>query len=300
MSDRLYFDAISSQRNQALPSGTSRTRTASSGHTTGHTVTKKISNKDSSAIFKKILIAIIVALSLIVLAEIVFQLAIANELSLKTINIDSDLTLDHEAVLKSLGVQAGSRFYGIDDAWLKDRLLDLPQVMSANVEKVFPDTLALKLRARQAVVRAVANLEDGRQKMVIIDQRGVVFDWANKNHSNLPLLSGIEFRNFRFGLTLPSIIVPLLNDLQSLKEQSPAVFAAFSEFRLMPTVADGLELLTWTMLSPVPVRIGPSLAADNSVMILRVLSLLGKSIDDSNLQELDFRSPNLVLRRGAD
>jgi cell division protein FtsQ len=252
-------------------------------------------------LLKRILMVIIGLMLLVVAGEVVFQLGVAPQLRLQRVGLDSDLSLSQGDILMVAGARLGDQFYALDPEAMEQRLAKLPMVQSAEVSVQFPDALSIRLRSRQAVALSLLKGEDGVQRPVQIDDIGFIFDYGlPQDQESLPVLSGIEFRNFRLGMQLPQSVVPFLQDLRQLRVQAPALYQAFSEFKIQPVAANQVEILAYTINSPVGVRLNPRLSEERALYTLRTIEMISRTEELAAVREIDFRTNHVVYTRGAD
>jgi cell division protein FtsQ len=252
-------------------------------------------------LLKRILMCIIGLMLLVVAGEVVFQLGIAPQLRLQRVSLDSDLSLSQGDILSVAGVRLGDQFYALDPEAMEQRLAKLPMVQEAAVAAQFPDTLTIRLRGRQAVAVSLHKGGDGVQRLVQVDDLGFVFDYGlPQGQDSLPVLSGIEFRNFRLGMQLPQSVVPFLQDLRQLRVRAPALYQAFSEFKIQPVAANQVEILAYTINSPVGVRLNPRISEERALYTLRTIEMLSRTEGLLAVREIDFRTNHVVYTRGAD
>ncbi len=257
--------------------------------------------ESSDRLLKRILLTIIGLMVLVVALEVVFQAAIAPQMRLTRISLDSDLNLTQNSILSAAGVKLDDLYYSLDPRQIEQRLASLPIVQSVVVTTVFPDTLTIRLRSRQAIAIALLRLGDGEQRPVQIDDQGYVFEFGlPAGQETLPVLSGLEFRNFRLGLHLPPVIVPFLQDLRNLRSQSPALYQAFSEFKVQPVGGNQVEIVAYTINSPVGVRLNARLSEERGVYIVRTMDMLARTEGLNKIREIDFRTNNVVYTKGVD
>lgn len=258
-------------------------------------------DRDPEAAPRLILQVIIGVLCLVVLLELGFQIFVAPQMRIQRIGIDSDLELSHEAILSAAGISTNELFYAVDPATVEARLRNLPAVAEAKVQLIFPDALSIRVRSRQPLMVSLMRAEDGKQAPVLIDAMGCAFHVGLLPlQDELPVLTGIEFRNFRPGLQLPRSVVPFLQDLQALRLQDPSLFHAFSEFRLMPVGTGQVEIMAYTIMSSVGVRINARLSQEAALYILRTLDMIAHTEGMAKIREIDFRTNNVVYKKGDD
>lgn len=253
-------------------------------------------------VLHRILVVSIVLLALLVSGEIIFQVLIAPRLRIQNISIQTGPGLEEDQIRHALGLEQDLAYYGIDEAAMEETLRRIPAVQSVVVQRIFPDSLRVEVQTRQALVLSRVAGGEGGQQAVFIDAEGYAFAWAEGlgQYGNLPVLSGIDYRNFRLGLKLPAMVVEYLKALDALRKESPDLFHGFSEFRLVPVDQRELEVLVYTMVSRVPVRTGAHLDAKQAMYILQTMNLLKEHPLVGEIRELDFRTSNLVIRRGDE
>jgi cell division protein FtsQ len=258
-----------------------------------------VDGRDPEKLLRIILIIIIAILGLVVVLELGFQLLVAPQMRIQRITIDSDLALTRDAVLAAAGISADELYYAIDPVAVETRLQSIPAVQEVKVSTLFPDGLSIVLRSRKPLVVSLMHQEDGRQMPVLIDAMGVAFHVGLLPlQDDLPVLTGIEFRNFRLGLQLPRSVIPLLQDLQNLRLKDPNLFHAFSQFRLMPVGTGQVEVMAYTVTSTVGVRINAHLSQEAALYILRTLDLMMRTEGMSRIREIDFRTNSVVYKKG--
>lgn len=92
------------------------------------------------------------------------------------------------ALLEQVGVQRGTPILAIDLAEMRDRVIDLPWVKDARIERRLPDTLHVTLVER----RPLALWQRGRD-FTLVDQDGVAIDGQDvRRFHDLPVVIGDE------------------------------------------------------------------------------------------------------------
>ncbi len=113
----------------------------------------------------------------------------------------------------------------------------------------------------------------------------------------------------RLGSALPRAYAPLLADLRALRESEPALAALLSEVRVAeiggvgsavdgraPPATGESDLVLYLTTAAVPVRTRGPVDAGLVKYTLMVVDLLSKQGLLSDIQELDFRSGQVVYR----
>jgi len=220
------------------------------------------------------------------------------------VNVQSDVPLADDQVLAFSGIQGGEHWYTIATSAIQKRLEANPLIRQARVERIFPDTVRLTIWGRQPVALLLA-ASAGRTLPVLVDGDGVAFrQGSSRDDLNVPVISGLNAGSMAFGARLPSIYLSLFSDLRTLRQKAPALYAQLSEVRVMPESADaaaaqGYDLLLYLTSSPVPVLTRATI--DDSVVkyTLMVVDLLSRQGVLKDIQELDFRSGDVVYKRST-
>jgi cell division protein FtsQ len=240
-------------------------------------------------------------LILILLAELLFHFVIAPRIELRSVQLDSDLSISLEEVYAVGGISIGELFYHIDEAAIAQRLEALPDVKSASVRRLFPDSLGVTLTGRKPL--GILMVESaGVVLPALMDEDGVVFRLGLEiDQWNLPLLRGVRFDDFHPGAELDRSYDPMLDDIRRLRETAPELLRAFSEFRMEETYPGIYEWVLIPIHLPVRVRASVGLDREQGLYILKVLEVLRRR-GIEGIGEIDFRTGDVVYSRegGSD
>jgi hypothetical protein len=228
-------------------------------------------------------------------------------MQIRHVVVRSDVPLTDEQVLAISGIQGDEHWYSLGAAVIEKRLQANPLIRRAVVQKVFPDTVRMTVWGRQPVALVLAE-SGGRSLPVLVDGDGTVFKIGTTSAEvDLPVISGLAPGETSLGAELPRAYGSLFADLKVLREKSPSLFRLVSEIRIAP-LADSagaspspgdFDLLLYLTASPVPVRIRGSFDETLLKYTLMVLDLLSKQGILKDIQELDFRSGDVVYRLNA-
>ena len=215
--------------------------------------------------------------------------------------VHSDLALADDQVLALSGLAGGEHWYSVSTAAIEKRLETNPLVRRAHVDKVFPDTLRMTVwgRVPSALVLAVAS---GRTVPVLVDGDGVVFKiGATAADVDLPVISGIAAGDTVLGTALPRQYGRLFSDLAALRQSAPSLYALISEVKVVPPASDaaaaaGTDYLLYLTCAPVPIRARGTVDESLLRSALMVMDLLSRQGVVTTIQELDFRSGDVVYR----
>jgi cell division protein FtsQ len=246
-------------------------------------------------------LVLIAVLATAVVLEILFHLVIAPRFAISRVIVESELDLPNERILEIARIDGTEDFFSIEPGVVARNLERFHLVKSASVEKVFPDMVKIVITGRKPVVVSFAE-EKGRSVPLLIDEEGVVFrkgaagisDWS------LPVLSGIQFERVSVGTRLPAFLKPFLQDLRELQLSAPTYFNLVSEFRIVKNSEFDFEVILYPVSHRVPVRIGNEIDAELCSFLLVALDVLQGQEKLQNVQEIDFRTGEIVykLREG--
>ncbi|MBN1836218.1 MAG: FtsQ-type POTRA domain-containing protein [Spirochaetales bacterium] len=255
----------------------------------------------SESLFTRLLWVVVCLLALLLAGEILFHFVIAPRLVVRNVRIRTSLPLSEEEVLAIAGLDTGEYYFRLDTEEIRRRLEAYPMIRSATVEKHFPDSVELFLQEREPLSMLLYEAPDGRSVPVVIDEEGVVFQiGAAVSAWNLPVLTGVKFRELAVGSRLPEQVWPLLAELQSLREAQPELYALISELRIVSRTAGRYELLMYPVHEPVRVRLGSALEAGairNALMVIDVFERQGIA---DRVRELDLRTGEVVYTMKED
>lgn len=116
-------------------------------------------------------------------------------LPVKRVTVESDGPISTDWTLRYLDWQDGRNLLDVDIAGMKSRLERVGQVRSAEVERVFPDELRIRIQERAPVARIFAQRASGEKLVLYVDAEGAVFEGIALAASTirfLPLLDGIS------------------------------------------------------------------------------------------------------------
>ncbi|MDR3200124.1 MAG: FtsQ-type POTRA domain-containing protein [Spirochaetales bacterium] len=232
----------------------------------------------------------------VLIGESIFQFLLAPNMRIENIIIDNEAPpLRRDDLLSAAGLQGQHYYFRIDVEAIRSRIEALPAVKSAWVQKIFPASLRIVTRGRQPLAFAFA---DGEGTVpLVFDEEGVVFLAGNDvPEAGLPVLSGIRFEGFRVGMRLPDMLKPFLTDIMKLQKTSPSLLSAFSEMKIVRKGDEQFEVVLYPVYHRVPVRIEGTLSAERCKAILVVLDALGQEGMLNSLEELDFRTEDIIYR----
>ncbi len=240
---------------------------------------------------RRVLLALIVGLVPLAAASLLLVFPVMR---ISRLEIAGNTALGREEVLKWAALHTVEYLATVDCQRIAANLQAHPQVAAAEVTRLFPNGLQLRVTDRTAVAAVLATV-DGRAVPVGVDRDGFAFRVLPAG-SDVPILSGIRFEGFRFGVRLPDSLLPVLRSLETLREANPALLSAFSEVRLIRRPYGELELLLYPLQYRVPVRTPTVLNEELLRSIILVLDVVEKQGLSPAISELDFRTGTVVYR----
>jgi cell division protein FtsQ len=248
-------------------------------------VEKKTAASKTHKVFK-----LLFALALLFLAAELIWLFVITPLrpfNAVTINgIDFSL-IEKDYVLRKAGINDRSSFLFFDENAAKIKLLEIPLIEDAKVEKHFPGTITLNLSQRKPVALFLINA-NGKSMPAFFDRHGVVFMAGNEERfKSLPVISGLETANISLGQRLSSVYIPLFENLDNLSKKAPELLEAISEIEINKKAYDGFDVTLFPSHSPVRIRMNKNLDEDTIRYMFLVLDVL--EAKNEVVSEIDFR-----------
>jgi cell division protein FtsQ len=237
---------------------------------------------------EKILKWIVLVISLVLAAELVWLLGVTPFMPFSRIDVPGGV-LDRGAVLAGGGISPRSSFMSLNTREVERALKALPVVEDAKVFKHFPDRLEIILEGRRAAAVSLANL-NGAAVPVLYDRKGVIFQIGfdeSRKAESLPVVSGLVIEQPFPGMRLPAMFNPFLESLEEIELSSPELLSAVSEIRINRKSFDGFDLI----LYPVHNRISVRLSELNGELLRYALLMVDVlAAEGSGIKTIDFRS----------
>jgi cell division protein FtsQ len=117
----------------------------------------------------------------------------------RTIKVNGQQRLTEEQVLRQAGIRRGDNLLALNLRVVRERLLDHPWILRAQVTREIPNALAIRIEEHVPLAR----LDLGRK--FFIDTEGRIFKEVAKGDPNdLPLVQGLGFGDIRLGEEPPA------------------------------------------------------------------------------------------------
>ncbi len=249
-------------------------------------------------LLSRIFLFAVVFLLLIVALDLAYQLLLVPKLIVNRVTImaDKGIGLSNEELMQIAGLQGDESYFSLDVDRITANLEAYPVIREADVTKSFPDQLSIVLRKR--IPLAIAVVEMGAKSIpVVLDENGVVFEGGRSVSSyNLPVVSGVRFPEIALGMRLPDELRGYLRKLAKLRDSSPVLFGLISEVEFVKKRQADYEVLLYTTQHSLKVRLGQDIDENLLKYVLTALDVVAGEMGMENLEELDFRSGDIVYR----
>ncbi|AHC14563.1 cell division protein FtsQ/DivIB [Salinispira pacifica] len=246
-----------------------------------------------ASLIRKTLNVLIILLVTILVLELVFHFVIAPGLELKHVQLDSDMDITMQEVEQAGGFSTGDLFYRLDESGIQSRLEALPEVLEAEVKRIFPDSLGVKLRQREELAIVMLQGDQGYVPAAV-DSQGVIFRTGREIRNwELPVIHGVELENSSPGAQLNTPQQRMLQDVQNIMKESPQLLRAFSELRMDEVYPGIYEWVLIPVHMQVRLRAAAGLDGDTALFMLKTLDMM-KDRGLEEIDEIDFRTGDVI------
>jgi cell division protein FtsQ len=233
----------------------------------------------------------------LLLIELLWLLVIRPCLPLYRVEITDIPGMDRETVLAWAGIGKKSSFFSINRERAELSLKSLPQIESALVEKIFPDSLRIILTERPAVAMSLVRV-DGRLVPVYFDREGILIRIGNSAGERsrragggtweAPLISGLILNEPVLGMRLPASFALFLANLEKIYAATPVLLQAISEIHINRKAYESFDLVLYPVHHTIRVRTGSDINEEMLRYIMLMLDVL--DLKKMNVEEIDFRA----------
>ncbi len=250
---------------------------------------------------RRLFTAIITMLAFLLAAEISYHLLIAPYLVVNkiTIQAESDFPYTNEELLSIAGVHGDAYFFDVKPKLISARLERVPVIKSVEVSKQFPHGLDIAITERDPLA-ALTLLDAEGMVPAYVDAEGVIFRSKGVDFMDLPIISGIDVPAYKDGMQLPQVLTGFLEDLQQLQQENPALYRLISEVKFVKKNTADYEVVLFPSQYQVKVRIGPALTEELMKYVVLVLDVVAGKGLESTIDEIDFRTDEVVYRVGEE
>ncbi|MEA1910352.1 MAG: FtsQ-type POTRA domain-containing protein [Spirochaetota bacterium] len=252
----------------------------------------------SSRKIERIFTGFIILLLGIIIVELGFHFWIAPSVLIDRIVIsaDSNFIYSDDFLLEKAGVKPSDTFFDIKTEIIEKRLLLIPAIQSVSVKKVFPSILKIDIESRVPVGLSLISTDAGVVP-AMIDSEGVVFMTGyNMISMDFPVISGLDFPEIRDGMRMPKELCSFLEDMEGIKRLSPDLYGMISEIKFVRTGSADYEVLLYPKNYKTKIRIGSGIDEKLLKYIIMVLEVISGQPGMEKLEEIDFRTGDIVYR----
>lgn len=242
----------------------------------------------------------IVTFVLFLIGEAVFYAIVLPYNSIASVKVSGCYDLTSVEVKKLAGIDKNTKWFNINSVEISKRLVSYPSIASATVEKKFPDKVSIKILERKAV--AVSFIEvDGRMIPMEIDGHGVVFRIGSPIiKPNLPIITGLTFKNPREGMQINEKLSQLFMQLDVLQKKHPVLLNEISEIKIQPKKYGGYDLIVYPLRSRLSVITNKSLTEESLQYMMLIIDVVKDISLDKGIIGIDLRGANAVyIKREA-
>lgn len=185
-------------------------------------------------------------------------------------------------------------YFSFDTAALAAKLSSLSGIEFVEIEKRFPDKIAVRVKEREPVAMTFVS-DGGKTIPVQIDKSCVLFESPSLNLDNtLPIISGIPVEFLSSGMRIPSKYRTLIEQIDRIRALPQKYFAAISEICVLPKKYGNYELMIIPVNSRARVLTDRVLNEDALQYMMVVLEVVNSIAPDAT--EIDLRYGSVSYR----
>lgn len=250
---------------------------------------------------EKLFSFIILFLILVLAGELLFHFVISPKLLLSDILIEAaaDFPMADREILELGGIESGASFFSIDPEQVSQRLASVPFISSVRVTRRFPNKLHIVIQEREALAALIAPPGD-TSTMVFVSSDGALFPRPGLDVKDLPVLSGIEIPRIGNEMYLPEQLLPTLFSLEKTRQAAPELYSLISELKFVKKNGNDYEVVLFPAHRRIRVRIGNTINDQLLAYIMMVLDVVAEQEGVPELQEIDFRTGEVVYKVRED
>ncbi|MFH2115934.1 MAG: FtsQ-type POTRA domain-containing protein, partial [Spirochaetota bacterium] len=157
------------------------------------------------------------------------------------------LTISTDEARAWSGLPDKAHFFTVDTGTIAANLMAHPKIAMAEVRLAFPNRLVVMVSERIPAAVVYARTVSGRMEAHCVDASSVVFAPASEypGTRDLPVISGVEIRGLRYGISLGGPFAVLMASLAEISAAEPALIRAISEIRMIAKEGSLPEILLY-------------------------------------------------------
>ncbi len=251
--------------------------------------THAIGFKQVGAVFMGVLIGIsvIAAMSLMFIFghDVLIQ---CDYFAAGTISVEGESRLTEQQVLDIARVEKGSNIFSVNLQTIRKRLLSDPWIAEAEVCRLFPGTLAIKITEQ----RPAAVLDFGRYFLVNI--KGEIFKEASADEAQgLPVVSGIDYPDWKISGMPGTLSFSAVMEVLRLGKFKGSGLPGARIKRIHVDREMGLTLEVCGAIAELKLGFGGYRAKYDR--LARILSYIDRHDNTPVLSSIDLRNPDRIV-----
>ncbi len=240
----------------------------------------------------------IIFLLCVIVMELVFHFFVSPSVLIDKVVVTADpgFIYSDDFLIKKAGLGSADTFFTVKPGVIEKRLMLIPAIRSVSVIKKFPSVLKIDIVSRVPVGLFLISNGSGIVPS-LIDREGVLFlTGYNAKYVDLPIISGLEFPEIKDGMRMPKALCSFLEDMDSIKRSSPDLYRIISEIKFIKKGISDYDVLLYPKNYKTRIRIGDSIDEKMLKYIVMVLEVISNQPGMEKLEELDFRTGDIVYR----
>jgi len=168
--------------------------------------------------------------------------------NVRVVEVATDGVMTRDQALAKTGVHEGLNIFSLNLDSAQRALASIPEIKSARVERILPDTVAIEIEARRPVAW-IAPHDTGEDPSAmatacLVDKDGVMMrpDKLNPAHVRLPVIYGVPTEQWRAGdqIDLPELRAALELFLRASERNNPEITLRAAD------IGKGWCILAWS------------------------------------------------------
>lgn len=150
-----------------------------------------------------------------------------ESLPVKHVEIATDGSLSRTWILREMAIGAEANLLSLDIESLKKKLEAVGQVRTAEIERRFPDTLAVRIEERQPILRLLAQKANGDKLLLFVDESGAVFEGEQIDPAlarSLPFVEGVGLKRDGQGFAPIEGVGPVARLIEEARTLAPHLY----------------------------------------------------------------------------
>lgn len=256
-------------------------------------IQKKPQEKSDEKFFHAIKIVVVALLALLAAEVFLYKFVQPSVRAPRIVFSGLNNYTAEELTKEIVGMRMGN-YFSFDTAALAAKLSSISGIESVEIEKRFPDKIAVRVQERECVAMTFVS-DGGKTIPVQIDKNCVLFETPNMSMDNtIPIVSGIPVEFLSGGMRIPAKYRTLIDQINRIRALPQKYFAAVSEICVLPKKYGNYELMIIPVNSRARVltdRVLNEEALQYMMVVLEVVNSI-----EPNATEIDLRYGSVSYR----